>query len=125
VVTPAATTLGLYDIHYDAKLISLDGGSTYSLASIIEEVAHTEQFLQVWGGLKRGYSAKYGVDSTDYDSAKTVWGARYLYHGAKGGGYNNDVEKWAKDKVDSIINELKRDPQRLSLCGFRLDEPYK
>src|SRR5438309_9064796 len=45
-VNPAAITLGLYDIHYDSS-VNISGVGVNSLETVIEEVSHTVQFLQV------------------------------------------------------------------------------
>src|SRR5437763_5024349 len=111
---PAATTLGLYDIHYDPSQVSLNGGSSDSLQTIIEEVAHTEQFLRLWDDLKQNRIAnfmKHGNVTTTYTDAKNAWLDNYAYYSAKGKAqngdfYKNDVEKWAKNRTIDIMSGL-------------------
>jgi YD repeat-containing protein len=125
VVNPAAITLGLYDIHYDPLTVNISGGGVKSLNTVIEEVAHTVQFTQVWAGLKRGpILEKVGVNTTGYGAAKRRWASHYVYHAAKSGfSYDNAVEKWAKDRTAEILTSLRttaRARNQWELCGFRL-----
>jgi hypothetical protein len=41
-----------FDVHYDEQNLSLDmnGGSGDYLATILEEVAHVDQFIKMWSG---------------------------------------------------------------------------
>ena len=65
-VDPHAITLGLYDIHYDSNRVDINGGDVESLRTIVEEVAHTVQFLQVWDSIKSTFSkpSKLALDQT-------------------------------------------------------------
>ena len=127
---PSAITLGLRDIHYDRSSINLSGGSSDSLQDIIEEVAHTVQFIQLWSKQKRNQLLyiKYGIDTTSYESAQNRWDEHYAYYAAKGrlengDSYKNDVEKWAKNRTADIMFALVGDPEiskRGNLCGFDL-----
>ena len=119
-VNPAAITLGLYDIHYDNS-VNISGGGVNSLETVIEEVSHTVQFLQVWAGLKKNMMVmgKWGIDTTDYNAAKSAWQDHYAYYAVKGLGYDNEVERWAKGNVESIMTSL-RQGGRGELCGFDL-----
>jgi hypothetical protein len=95
------------------------------LNTVIEEVAHTVQFTQVWAGLKRGpILEKVGVNTTGYGAAKRRWASHYVYHAAKSGfSYDNAVEKWAKDRTAEILTSLRttaRARNQWELCGFRL-----
>jgi len=124
VVTPQAITLGLFDIHYDPKAISVTGGNVNSLQTVIEEVLHTVQFLQVWAGLKPNpwAAAKIGNDFTDYYAAQNAWQSHYSYYAIKGLGYDNDVERWAKANVQRIMSDLRLhdEANQGQLCGFDL-----
>jgi len=119
-VNPAAITLGLYDIHYDNS-VTISGGGVNSLETVIEEVSHTVQFLQVWAGLKPNpwAAAKTGNDLTDYKAAQDAWQSHYAYYAIKGLGYDNEVERWAKGNVQSIMNSL-RSGNQSQICGFDL-----
>jgi hypothetical protein len=124
-VNPAAVTLGLYDIHYDPQEISLSGGDNYSLKTIIEEVAHTTQFIDIWAGLQRSSVREFfGINSTGYGQAKRRWEGHYVHQAAKSGfSYDNAVEKWAKDRTGVILGSLQataRTQNRSELCGFKL-----
>jgi len=91
-------TLGLYDIHYDPKRVSINSGDVEDLKTVIEEVSHTVQFLQVWAGLKQRRILQPNVG---YDAAQSAWQNHYFYYSVKGLGYDNDVERWAKKNRDS------------------------
>ena len=121
-----AVTLGLYDIHFNPDQVNLNGGYFDSLDTIVEEVAHTVQFLQTWA---KKYQAIYiGSDLGGYDAAKATWASDYAYYGAKGrlqngNGYKNDVEKWAKNRKADILSALlsdKRLVQQGNVCGYDL-----
>ena len=119
-MNPAAITLGLYDIHYDSS-VNISGVGVNSLETVIEEVSHTVQFLQVWAGLKKNMMVmgKWGIDTTDYNAAKSAWQDHYAYYAVKGLGYDNEVERWAKGNVESIMTSL-RQGGRGELCGSDL-----
>ena len=119
-MNPAAITLGLYDIHYDSS-VNISGVGVNSLETVIEEVSHTVQFLQVWAGLRPNpwAAAKVGNDFTDYSAAQDAWQSHYAYYAVKGLGYDNEVERWAKGNVESIMTSL-RQGGRAELCGFDL-----
>ncbi|HKR58484.1 MAG TPA: RHS repeat domain-containing protein [Pyrinomonadaceae bacterium] len=124
---PSAVTLGLYDVHYDPDRVNLHGGTFESLKTIVEEVAHTVQFLQVWGGLKKswGIEGEFGIDSTGYNAAKGEWAKRYAYFSAKGevqngDGYKNDVERWAKNRTFDVLSQIQNESKTWILCGFSL-----
>jgi hypothetical protein len=123
-VDPDAITLGLYDIHYDPNRVNVNGGDVESLKTVIEEVSHTVQFLQVWAGLKQDpyLMGKHGIDTTGYASAQSAWKDYYAYYAIKGLGYDNDVERWAKNNVESIMNSLRQHaaPNQSQICGFNL-----
>jgi len=121
-VTPDAVTLGLYDIYYNSNNVSISGGNLHSLETVIEETAHTVQFLQVWDDLKQHRIKNFikrGNVTTGYGDAQSAWAANYMYYSAKGLGYDNEVEKWAKNRVQSILTDLRSGGQS-QLCGFNL-----
>jgi hypothetical protein len=127
-VYPGAITLGLYDIHYDPTFLkSLTSGSSEDLKTILEEVSHTIQFLQVWNGLKKNMMAmgKWGIDTTDYSHAMSAWQSHAAYYWAKAGGSYDDseVEIWAKNNANRILEKLVNDPKYKKegkVCGFDL-----
>ena len=122
-VVPGAITLGLYDIHYDPTSLHIIGGSSEDLKGVLEEVSHTVQFLQVWEGMTGTVGGKYNMHVPNYEDAQLQWKGHYAYYGAKGLGYSNDVEKWAKNNANSILEKLVTNPQlekQGSLCGFDL-----
>ncbi len=125
-VYPGAITLGLFDIHYDTKSLNLSGGTSEQLKGILEELSHTVQFLQLWAGLRRvPIMDKYGVDSTDYQSAMGHWGQQAAYYWAKAGGSydKSELEIWAKNNANKILERLVNDPKykkARQLCGFDL-----
>jgi hypothetical protein len=123
-VNPAAITLGLYDIHYDPQVVNINGGDLFSLQTVVAEVSHTVQFLQVWNGMKPSILARGKLRelSLNYNSAKTEWAKKYLYYSIKGLGYDNDIERWAKANVQKILNDLraKAGPKQDKICGFDL-----
>jgi len=119
-----AVTLGLYDIHFNPAQVNLNGGNFDSLDTIVEEVAHTVQFLQLWA-----HSAEPpGGNDPGYGEVKNRWAARYGYYAAKGrwqngDGYKNDVEKWAKNRKFDILSALLSDKklvQQGNICGYDL-----
>ncbi len=121
-----AVTLELYDIHFDPAKVNLNGGNFDSLDTIVEEVAHTVQFLQTWA---KSYEAIYTAhDLGGYDAAKGTWASDYAYYAAKGriqngDGYKNDVEKWAKNRKFDILSALVSDKklvQQGNICGYDL-----
>ena len=122
-----AVTLGLYDIHFNPDRVNLNGGTFSSLDTILEEVAHTVQFSQLWA------ESKYPPGGTDpgYGEVKNLWAARYFYYAAKGrwqngDGYKNDVEKWAKNRKFDILNSLLSDKKLVqagNVCGYDLTNP--
>ena len=125
-VVPEAITFGLYDIHYDPNAVSLNGGRVRPLETIIEEVSHTVQFLQIWAGLRQDAYLlnNHGEDSSDYNHAMSVWSNNYSYYAIKAvvklrAPYDNDVENWAKGNVKSIITGL-RQGDRAQICGYDL-----
>ncbi len=121
-----AVTLGLYDIHFNPRRVNLNGGNFDSLDTIVEEVAHTVQFLQTWA--KQPQAIYIGHDLGGYDAAKAAWSADYAYYSAKGrlqngDAYKNDVEKWAKNRKFDILSALLSDKklvQQGNLCGYDL-----
>lgn len=121
-VEPAAITLGLYDIHYNSQQVSITGGEKFSLITIIEEVAHTAQFLQLWAGMRASTAPKSLPRKPSYGEAKIKWKLHYAYYGVKGLGYDNEVEKQAKDRVEYIMGELTlKDSTNIGkICGFDL-----
>lgn len=123
-VQPAAVTLGLYDIHYDPNAVNINSGDEFSLETVLEEVSHTIQFLQVWNGMKPSILARGKLRdlSLNYNSAKTEWAKKYLYYAIKGMGYDNDIERWAKANVQKILNDLRKNakPHQGQICGFDL-----
>lgn len=125
VVNPAAITLGLYDIHYDPQIRNISGGEFKSLDTVIEEVTHTTQFIDIWAGLQRNSIREFlGINSTGYGQAKRRWAGHYVHQAAKSGfDYDNAVEKWAKDRTAEIVRSLRetaRKEDRFQLCGFKL-----
>jgi YD repeat-containing protein len=123
-VEPAAITLGLYDIHYDPGAVNINGGDVFSLETVLEEVSHTIQFLQVWNGMKPSILARGKLRelSLNYNAAKTEWAKKYLYYAVKGLGYDNDIERWAKSNVQRILSDLRKNagPNQGQICGFDL-----
>lgn len=103
-----------------------NGGNFDSLDTIVEEVAHTVQFLQTWA--KRYQAIYIGSDLGGYDAAKGEWAGDYAYYAAKGrlqngDGYKNDVEKWAKNRKYDILSTLLSDKklvQQGNVCGYDL-----
>lgn len=125
VVNPAAITLGLYDIHYDPQIRNISGGEFKSLDTVIDEVTHTTQFIDIWAGLQRNSIREFlGINSTGYGQAKRRWAGHYVHQAAKSGfDYDNAVEKWAKDRTAEIVRSLRetaRKEDRFQLCGFKL-----
>jgi hypothetical protein len=127
----AAVTLGLYDIHYDPGVVTINGGNFESLKTIVEEVAHTVQFLQVWADVRKSNVQYRRTGSSDpgYGVAKNDWAIRYAYYASKGllkngEGYKNDVEKWAKNRTFDILSQVSNtnvlSGHGLELCGFSL-----
>lgn len=85
----------------------------FSLDTIIEEISHTVQFIQVWDSLTRDPILEaVGMKTTGYGAAKRRWGARYLYYGAKALGYDNDVERRAKKRTAEIVTSLRANAPR-------------
>jgi|GEM_PF-1178544 len=126
-VDPDAVTLGLYDIHYSPDRVNINSGSFESLKTIVEEVSHTVQFLQVWAGLQQNpmLMGKHGIDTTVYSSAQSQWENHYAYYAAKGkaqhgDSYKNDVERWAKNRTFDILSQIRSESKTWSLCGFSL-----
>ncbi|MGH9966431.1 MAG: hypothetical protein ACREBG_01160, partial [Pyrinomonadaceae bacterium] len=119
-VDPYATTLGLYDIHYEPNQVSLNGGDLESLKTIVEEVSHTVQFIQLWAGLNP--RRIFGPNVAGYDAAQVAWQNHYSYYVVKGFGYDNDVEAWAKKNVENVLTVLRARaaPNQSEICGFRL-----
>jgi YD repeat-containing protein len=120
--TDVAVTLGLYDIHYNPANVKLSGGGSNDLFTIIEELSHTVQFLQVWAGMKQ---RRIISPSVSYSHAMVQWENHYLKHAAiglkkNGNSYENDVEKWAKNNTIDIFNKLVGQTPSGNLCGFRL-----
>jgi len=119
-------TLGLYDIRFEPSRVNLNGGDFSSLDTIIEELAHTVQFLQVWAKLPQ--ETYYNIDMGSYNSATHEWALRYAYYATKGKAqngeaYKNDVEKWAKDRKFDILSALLSDKklaQQGNVCGYDL-----
>jgi RHS repeat-associated protein len=125
VVNPAAIVLGIWDIHYDPKKVKLNGGTSQNLKTILEEISHVVQFLQVWDRMQPNplTEGKYGLNSRDYDNARQAWAHHYFRHGLKAGGYVNEVEKWAQNNANSILSQIVYDPQlqkKGDLCGYNL-----
>jgi YD repeat-containing protein len=116
---PAAITMGLYDIHYDPKTVNINGGDIEDLKTVIEEISHTVQFIQVWAGLKQRRIIE---PTVDYEAARLHWQNHYFYYAVKGLGYDNDVERWAKQNVTTVLNNLRANakPNQGELCGFKL-----
>lgn len=127
-----AVTAGLYDIHFDPDQVKLNGGSFDSLDTIVEELAHTVQFLQNWAQLPNNEMIEKatGNGRRGYGAAKTEWAGRYAYYAAKGrllngDGYKNDIEKWAKNRKFDILSTLLSDKklkQQGNLCGYDLTD---
>jgi hypothetical protein len=121
-----AVTLGLYDIRFNPAQVNLNGGNFDSLDTIVEEVAHTVQFLQTWA--KRPQAIYIGHDLGGYDAAQASWAADYAYYSSKGrlqngDAYKNDVEKWAKNRKFDILTSLLSDKklvQQGNVCGYDL-----
>jgi hypothetical protein len=112
--------LGLYDIHYDSSSLNLNGGSSEDLKTILEEVSHAKQFLDEWAGMKQRTIIQ---PSVDYYHAMDAWENKYARAVLKGGGYSNELEKWAKNNANKILQQLVSDPQlqqQGNLCGFDL-----
>jgi len=132
---PQASTLGLFDIHYDPSQVTLDHGDFESLKTIVEVVSHTVQFLQVWAGLRPNMELlmKKGLDTTEYHAAMGQWQSNYLYYAAKGkkqngDSYKNDVEKWAKNRTFDILSQVRGDSKlsaQVEKCGFSLNGEIK
>jgi len=122
-----AVTLGLYDIRFNPDQINLNGGNFDSLDTIVEEVAHTVQFLQLWSRS----SEPPGGNDPGYGEVKNLWAAGYGYYAAKGrwqngDGYKNDIEKWAKNRKFDILHTLLSDKtliQQGNLCGYDVTNP--
>ena len=122
-----AITLGL-NIHYDPKRVSLNGGDSESLQTIVEEIAHTEQFLPVWANTQPSPKAvEYRGDFTvSHSQGVNSWVVHYAASAAKGfikngDSYKNDIEKGAKNKVFDILSPLTgrlRAEGKTDLCGY-------
>jgi hypothetical protein len=105
-------------------IVFLNGGDLYSLSTIIEETAHVVQFLQVWDDLKQ-HRIKNLIKrqqlTTGYSQAKQAWAQNYIYFSIKGLGYDNQVEQWAKGKVEEVLTDLKK-TYKDTVCGFSLEK---
>ena len=123
--TDVAITVGLYDIHYNPANVNLSGGGSNDLFTIIEELSHTVQFLQVWAGMKQ---RRIISPSVGYSHAMVQWENHYLKYSAiglkkNGDPYENDVEKWAKNNTIDILNKLVGQTPSGNVCEFSL-YPY-
>ncbi len=122
---PVAITIGLYDIYYDSDCVGINGGTAFSLTTIIEDVAHAEQFLNLWKSIEHSIrDGKYLMHYANYEDAKFDWKIYYAWEAAKSGfSYNNLVERETKKKVVDIMNRLVIADAAINggkICGFNL-----
>jgi hypothetical protein len=85
---PVAITLGLYNIHYDPNKLDINGGNNWdNIRTVVEELVHTEQFLNVWQETidrrkadAKGTQVKVNVT---YQDAQDGWKGAYSAESAK------------------------------------------
>lgn len=115
----SAITLGILDIKYDSSKIDLQSPSWDNIGTIVEELQHGVQFLEMWAKMemvterKGGHTV--GREPTErtttkrppnYDEAQFEWKLNYLRELAKSWGYDNEIERAAKKRRDEIMNDL-------------------
>jgi hypothetical protein len=120
----SAITLGL-NVYYDPSQVTLNGGNFESLKTIVEELAHTEQFLMHWQNIANEVARESDFTVT-HDNAVTHWKADYLGESIRGWwhngeGYKNNFEWDAKTKVFNILSPLTSKllkEGKTDLCGY-------
>jgi hypothetical protein len=125
-ISPGAITLGLYNIHYDSSSINLQNPSWTDLETIVEELQHGVQFIEMWQNMpdvpaqtvprtqgvgREAIRRTIPAHRPDYGEAQTQWGLIYanaVIDAFKKGQatYDNQIEREAKARRDQIITDL-------------------
>lgn len=128
-IAPKAITLGLYDIHFDGNSMNLDSPSWQDLRTIVEELQHGVQFIEMWQKLpmirelEHPSGLKAPAHFPTYGEAQGQWQLNYALASADAwlsgrASYDNEFEAKAKQRRDDIMTDI----QNKNASKFARDE---